>query len=136
MGPIWWTLRLRASILPVVIRPGDASLSGEKRKHPRVREERYAALRVVADGTVRNDQGFCVVLDLSRGGVRLRSSVDVEVGATVEADIGFEEDIRTFPGVVRNSRPGPGRSHELGIQFDRLSEEAERFIERVLESAD
>lgn len=111
-------------------------MSEEKRKHMRKREERYAALRVVEGDSVSNDQGFCVVLDLSEGGCRLRSSVDVEVSATVEVDIGFEEDIRTFPGIVRNTKLGPGRSHELGIQFDKLSDKAVRFIEKIVGGGD
>ena len=111
-------------------------MSEEKRKHPRVSEQRYAALRVVEGDSVSNDQGFCVVVDLSQGGCRLRASVDVEVSATVEVDIGFEEDIRTFSAIVRSSKPGPGRSHEIGIQFGQLDDEAVRFIEKVVSSGD
>ena len=115
---------------------GGAAVTDEKRRHTRVSEKRYAALRVVDDGVVIDDQGFCVMIDISLGGCRLRTSVRPEVGATVEADIGFGEDVRTFPGIVRNTRTGEGRSHEIGIEFIDMTTESAGFIRDLVNEQD
>ena len=111
-------------------------MTDEKRRHERVAERRYAALRILDEGVVIDDQGFCVMTDISLGGCRLRASVEPKVGAMVEADIGFEEDVRTFPGIVRNVRSGGGRSHEIGIEFADLPPEAAAFLQDIIAAHD
>ncbi len=111
-------------------------MTDEKRRYERLSEKRYAALRIVDKGVVVDDQGFCVMIDIGLGGCRLRTSVCPEIGATVEADIGFGEDVRMFPGIVRNVRSGNGRSHEIGIEFIDMTTEAASFVEGLADEPD
>ena len=110
---------------------GDAD---HQRKHQRFPELRYAALKVLHNGTVVNDQGFCLILDLSLGGCRVRSPYNVGKGTSVILDVGFEEEIETFRGKVRHSHSSPKGGWDLGIEFQEESPEVKAFLQRILES--
>ncbi len=108
---------------------GDAS----QRRHQRFPELRYAALKVLHNGTVVNDQSFCLMVDLSLGGCRVRAPHKVGKGTTVILSVGFQEEIRTFRGVVRRSMPAPQGGWDLGIEFCDPSPEVRAFLNRILE---
>ncbi len=106
-----------------------------QRKHLRFPELRYAALKVLHNGSVVNDQGFCLMLDLGQGGCKIRSPYKVGKGTTVILDVGFEEEIMTFQGKVRHSMPSGQGGWDLGIEFVDLTPETRGFLDRILNSS-
>ncbi len=108
--------------------------NSNQRKHLRFPELRYAALKVLHNGSIVNDQGFCLMVDLSLGGCRIRAPYKVGKGTSVILDVGFEEEIKTFPGRVRHSLPSPQGGWDLGIEFLDRTPEMEHFLGRILES--
>ncbi len=108
--------------------------NSNQRKHLRLPELRYAALKVLHNGSVVNDQGFCLMLDLSLGGCKIRSPHKVGKGTTVILNVGFEEEIMTFPGKVRHSMPSSQGGWDLGIEFVDLTPRTKGFLRRILDS--
>ena len=108
--------------------------NSNQRKHLRFPELRYAALKVLHNGSVVNDQGFCLMVDLSLGGCKVRSPHKVGKGTTVVLDVGFEEEIKTFYGKVRHSMLSSQGGWDLGIEFLETTPEMKGFLNRILES--
>ncbi len=105
----------------------------EKRKHPRFKENRYAALKLFRGKKVVNDQIFSVLVDLSLGGCRVRCPSELEIGATVILDIGFEEEIHSFKGKVRHCGSSHFGGWDVGIEFVELSKEKSSFLKKLLQ---
>jgi hypothetical protein len=104
----------------------------QKRKHLRHRKLHYTALRVMEDGLLVNDQAFCLLVDLSLGGCRLRCPFPIEEETHVEMDVAFDEEVKTFTGQVRHC----GNSHhggwDVGIEFAQVEGEHRSFLENLL----
>jgi hypothetical protein len=75
-------------------------------------------------------------LDLSCGGIQLRSAFGLEVGAAVSCELGCAEGATTLPGRVRWCAPDPGRDIRLGIEFEMLSGAQHRSLQSLLASID
>ena len=104
----------------------------ERRKSHRVGEKRYVAVKVLIVVRVHNGQVFSVLVDLSEDGCCLRSGVNLPRGSGLEAAIGFGEEIRTIPGVIRRSRRMPEGNWELGVEFTEVQPGDLSFLKQVI----
>ena len=107
-------------------------MSEDRRKSHRIDEKRYVAVKVMKEGKVINDQVFSVLVDLSESGCCLRSGVNLPRGSGLEAAIGFGEEIRTIPGVIRRSRRLEEGNWELGVEFTQVEPNDRSFLRQVI----
>jgi c-di-GMP-binding flagellar brake protein YcgR len=107
-------------------------MNDERRKSLRITEKRYVAVKTIKGGQILNDQVFAVLVDLSETGCCLRSGVELAQGTTLEAAVGFDEEIRTMPGVARWCRKLEAGNWELGVEFTRVEEDDRSFLRRVI----
>jgi hypothetical protein len=75
-------------------------------------------------------------LDLSCGGIQVRSAFDLEVGAAVSCELAGADGPTRLPGRVRWCTPGPDRDARLGIEFEMLSGTEHRSLQSLLASID
>jgi c-di-GMP-binding flagellar brake protein YcgR len=95
----------------------------ENRKHTRVAEQDSVAVTVLAspgaEGLV-NRTVFCTTEDLSAGGIRLRASVRIPSGSTVEMRVAVARPLKAFRQrgrVVWANEAASAGQYVLGVEF-------------------
>ena len=104
----------------------------EKRKYPRFKETRYAAITEYRGTKIINDQIFSVLVDLSLGGCRVRCPSEIEIGSKVKIDIAFEEEIVSFKAKVKHCSPSLYGGWDIGVEFYTLKPETKTFLKKLL----
>jgi hypothetical protein len=90
--------------------------------------------RAIADSEQPSPSAQC--LDVSCGGLQVRSAFALEVGAAVSCELAWPDGLTTLPGRVRWCTPGPERDARLGIEFEMLSGTQHRSLQSLLASID
>ena len=104
----------------------------QKRKHLRHTKLHYTALRVLQDGELVNDQAFCLLIDLSLGGCKLRCPFPIDVDTQIEMDVAFDEEVKTFAGDVRHCGTSDHGGWDIGIKFAMVTDEQKSFLAGLL----
>ena len=103
----------------------------ERRKHPREEGDSYASLEVA--GLLANDQAFGVVVDVSRSGVCVRTPQPPYLAQVAKVRMGIGGRMLTLDAqVMRVERIGDTEAWDVGLRFESLSSEQERFFEEFL----
>lgn len=103
--------------------PAAAKTAAEAQTNPRA--STLLPVKVVADEAVLS----CACAELSRGGIRLRASRPLSVGAQVELEIALPGEPATVHGVVRGSEVDEQGLDVVAVQFTSVSARASAAIE-------
>lgn len=104
--------------------------TSDRRRAARLPGEAFASL--LFDGLEGCDQAFCVVVDVSKGGMRLRTPQPPPSGQSVRVRVALGEDICDVRGrVVRVAALG-SHSYDVGLAYDPDSEQGAAFLRTFL----
>ena len=95
----------------------------EARGARRLESENLLAYRLFDGSGQVIDQGVAKTLDISKTGVSIASFHPMETGSRIELTIGIGRDVVKTMGTVKNNKPYDEKTHQIGIEFDFLSEE-------------
>ncbi len=99
----------------------------ERRRSPRVPAETYASLEV--EGLNANDQGFAVVIDVSSGGIRVRTPQPPHKGHRVIVRVAVGEELfRVRAHVARVVKFEEG-VWDVGLAYSTLDRLKVEFLE-------
>lgn len=82
----------------------------ERRRQPRVGKQLFAAIDIQGDP-------LCVVFDLSRKGIGLRTAVPPQVGDRLTVRLGVGERIATLPALVRRVIRRVSGGYTIGLEW-------------------
>ena len=95
----------------------------ESRESFRVGSENFISYRLFdADNQVFGE-GVATTVDISRTGIAIKSSTEMEAGHKIELTIGVADDIVKTVGRVRNQLEMEKNNYQIGIEFDFLSDQ-------------
>jgi hypothetical protein len=101
-----------------------------RRRHERRPLQTYAALET--RGLIVNDQAFLAVVDVSRGGIGLRTGQPPEVGEPVVLRLAIGEDIHTIDATVARVAPRGHGLFDIGLDWSHCDPTALAFLDQFL----
>lgn len=129
--------RLPGADRPTMLRPPRRVRPKKPKALERRREPRIATLALVNVGEF-DDVGFRSDLstgrtsDLSTSGARIELDHQVLIGTNVVATLALESEIIEVMGSVRSSQEQPNGRHAVGVQFGKVSKDAQRALRDYL----
>jgi hypothetical protein len=95
-----------------------------------MRLQAYAALQTF--GLVANDQAFLAVVDISRGGIGLRTGQPPELGEPVTLRLAIGEDIHTIQATVARVAPRGHGLYDIGLDWSHSDAGSLKFLDEFL----
>ena len=95
----------------------------ESRESFRVDSENFISYRLFNTDDIVFTEGVATTIDISRTGIAIRSTSDMQSGLKIELAIGVGDEVVKTIGKVRNVKEITAEEFQIGIEFDFLSED-------------
>ena len=95
----------------------------ESRESFRVGSENFMSFRLFNADDQVFFEGVATIVDISRTGIAILTSTEVEAGLKIELAIGVADEVVKSNGRVRNSKKLSDSEFQVGVEFDFLSED-------------
>ena len=90
----------------------------ESRESFRVGSDNFMSFRLFnADGQVFHE-GVATIVDISRTGIAIITTVSIEAGLKIELAIGIADQVVKTMGRVRNQKKHSEHEFQVGVEFD------------------
>ena len=95
----------------------------ESRESFRVGSENFMSFRLFNADDQVFFEGVATIVDISRTGIAINTSTEVEAGLKIELTIGVADEVVKSFGRVRNCKKHSDSEFQVGVEFDFLSED-------------
>ena len=95
----------------------------ESRESFRVGSDNFMSFRLYNAEDQVFYEGVATIVDISRTGIAIITSISIETGLKIELTIGVGDEVVKTMGRVRNLKKNTEEEYQVGVEFDFLSEE-------------
>jgi len=105
-------------------------MTNERRRMPRQKLSALAALETKEEYS--NNQALCAVVDVSEGGIGLRTGQPPAIGQHVLLRLAIEEEIQTIRARVTRVDQTAASVFEVGLDWSKCRPEERKFLTRYV----
>jgi len=95
----------------------------ESRESNRVGSSSFLSFRLINAENQTFQEGVATTVDISKTGIALTTSNEVELNSRIELAIGVGDEVVKAKGTIRNQKKVSDKEYNIGVEFDFLSEE-------------